>query len=67
MYRINESSAKKAVQSQLKDRREVHVLNTLNMNDSFRLETQPVNKVLIPKNLLQSSKHKDEINRAYMS
>lgn len=43
------------------------MLNTLNMNDSFRLETQPVSKVLIPKNLLQSSKHKEEINRAYMS
>ena len=50
--------------------REVHVPKTLNINENFRFESidqQPVHKVLIPKNLLQSTRYKDEINKAYNS
>ena len=49
------------------ENRPSHVPNKLMINDTFKYENPQFNqhKVLVPKNLLQNTKHKEEINRIY--
>jgi hypothetical protein len=47
--------------------KELHLPRAVNINEGFKYDVeQPAqHRVLVPKNLLQSNKHKEELNRAY--
>jgi hypothetical protein len=49
--------------------RELHIPKALNINDTFKFEKEavPQHKLLVPKILLQSTKTKEDLSRAFNS